>query len=155
MSEQILALEEQVQWARELDLPLIIHSRSSFPELLATLKKCSYPGMRGILHAWSGSAEIFREANRYGHFLMGIGGVITYRNARLAGVVKEIDLTEIVLETDAPWLSPVPFRGQRNESAYLENIARELARVRDVNPETVIEHTTQNALSLFFLEKHE
>jgi len=155
MDEQILALEEQVQWARELDLPLIIHSRSAFPGLLATLKKCSFPGMRGILHAWSSSAEIFREANRYGYFLMGIGGVITYRNARLAGVVKEIDLTEIVLETDAPWLSPVPFRGQRNESAYLENIARELARVRDVNPETVIEHTTQNALSLFFLEKHE
>ncbi len=155
MDEQILVLEEQIKWARELDLPLIIHSRSSFAELLATLKKCTYPHMRGILHAWSGSAGVFREANRYGHFLMGIGGVITYRNARLAGVVKEIDLTEIVLETDAPWLSPVPFRGQRNESAYLEHIARELAQVRDVSPEKVIEQTTQNALSLFFGEKNE
>jgi len=153
MEEQILALEEQVQWAREKDLPLIIHSRSSFPELLSTLKKCRYPGMRGILHAWSGSAEVFREANRYGHFLMGIGGVITYSNARLAGVVQEFDLAQIVLETDAPWLSPVPFRGNRNESAYLKYIAEKLAQLKDVSAEKVVGQTTQNALSLFFCVK--
>ncbi|NLA15584.1 MAG: TatD family hydrolase [Bacteroidales bacterium] len=153
--EQIVALEEQIQWAKELDLPLIIHSRSAFPELLQTFKKCSHPNMRGILHAWSGGVEVFREANRYGHFYMGIGGVLTFRNARLAEVVKETQLNQIVLETDAPWLSPEPFRGKRNESAYLVYIADRLAQVKGTNKEYVVAVTTQNALSLFFTKAYE
>ena len=150
---QILAFEEQIGWARDLDLPLIIHSRSSFPELLRSLKRCSSPYMRGVLHAWSGSGEIFREANRYGRFMMGIGGVVTFRNARLAETVRNTDLTDIVLETDAPWLSPVPFRGKRNESSYLTYIAEKIAQEKQISMEKVVSQTTQNALSLFFNKK--
>lgn len=148
--EQITALEEQIQWAKELNLPLIIHSRSAFPELLATLKKCSFPGMRGTLHAWSGGKDIFTEANRYGRFYMGIGGVLTFKNARLAAVVKETNLNQIVLETDAPWLAPEPFRGKRNESAYLVHIVEKLAEIKNTDKKQIVAVTTQNALSLFF-----
>lgn len=150
IEQQITVFEEQIQWARDLNLPLILHSRSSFPELLNSLKKCRFPGMRGVLHAWSGSIEIFREANRYGHFLMGIGGVVTFRNARLAEVVKNTDLSALLLETDAPWLSPVPFRGKRNESAYLLYIAEKIASIKELSLDKIVDQTTQNALSLFF-----
>lgn len=153
MKQQVIVFEEQILWARDLDLPLIIHSRSSFPELLNSLKKCRFPGMRGVLHAWSGSVEIFREANRYGHFLMGIGGVITFHNARLADVVKNTDLSFLVLETDAPWLSPVPFRGKRNESSYLSYIAEKISLIKGLSLDSIVDQTTQNALSLFFNTK--
>ncbi len=148
--EQINAFEQQLEWARDLDLPVIIHSRSAFPELLASLKKCTYPCMRGILHAWSGSREVFEQACRGGYFFMGIGGVVTFKNARLAETVRETDLKSIVLETDAPWLTPVPYRGKRNESAYLTFITRKISLLKDVSIEKVIGQTTQNALSLFF-----
>jgi len=150
--EQITAFEQQLEWARDLDLPVIIHSRSAFPELLASLKKCAFPGMRGVLHAWSGSLEVFKQACRAGDFLMGIGGVVTFKNARLAEIVSATALERIVLETDAPWLTPVPYRGKRNESAYLTFIAGKIAHIKDISNEKVIGQTTQNALSLFFLK---
>jgi TatD DNase family protein len=150
--EQLIAFEQQLEWARDLDLPVIIHSRSAFPELLASLKKCAFPGMRGVLHAWSGSLEVFEQACRFGDFFMGIGGVVTFKNARLAEIVRKTDLERIVLETDAPWLTPVPYRGKRNESAYLTFIAPKIAQVKDISTEKVMAQTTQNALSLFFLK---
>ncbi|HOO42134.1 MAG TPA: TatD family hydrolase [Bacteroidales bacterium] len=150
VQEQIRAFEQQLEWARDLDLPVIIHSRSAFPELLASLKKCAFPGIRGVLHAWSGSREIFEQACRTGDFFMGIGGVVTFKNARLASVVKETGLERIVLETDAPWLTPSPYRGKRNESAYLSFIAQKIADLKDISLEKVMDQTTQNALSLFF-----
>ncbi|HPQ55742.1 MAG TPA: TatD family hydrolase [Bacteroidales bacterium] len=148
--EQISAFEQQLEWARDLDLPVIIHSRSAFPELLASLKKCAFPGMRGVLHAWSGSREVFDQAGRYGDFFMGIGGVVTFKNARLGEIVRETGLDRIVLETDAPWLTPVPYRGKRNESSYLSYIAKKIALLKDISPDQVIGQTTENALSLFF-----
>jgi TatD DNase family protein len=148
--EQITAFEQQLEWARDLDLPVIIHSRSAFPELLASLKKCAFPAIRGVLHAWSGSREVFEQACRSGDFYMGIGGVVTFKNARLAEIVRETDLERIVLETDAPWLTPSPYRGKRNESAYLTFIAQKIAQIKDISIEKVIGQTTQNALSLFF-----
>ncbi|MFY9116548.1 MAG: TatD family hydrolase [Bacteroidales bacterium] len=149
-AEQISALEEQIQWAREWDLPVIIHSRSAFPELLETFKKCRFPDFRGILHAWSGGLEVFQEANKYGKFYMGIGGVLTFKNARLAQIVDKTDLADIVLETDAPWLAPDPFRGKRNESAYLVYIVDKLAEIKHTTAEQIKSVTTQNALSLLF-----
>jgi len=148
--EQISAFEQQLEWARDLDLPVIIHSRSAFPELLASLKKCAFPGMRGVLHAWSGSREVFDQAGRYGDFFMGIGGVVTLKNARLGEIVRKTGLDRIVLETDAPWLTPVPYRGKRNESSYLTYIAQKIALLKDISPDQVIGQTTENALSLFF-----
>ena len=114
-AEQISALEEQIQWAREWDLPVIIHSRSAFPELLETFKKCRFPDFRGILHAWSGGLEVFQEANKYGKFYRVLEGAY-FKNARLAQIVDKTDLADIVLETDAPWLAPDPFRGKETKA---------------------------------------
>ena len=148
--EQITVLEEQLEWAKEWDLPVIIHSRSSFPELLDTFKRCRFPNMRGILHAWSAGVEVFQEANKYGTFYMGIGGVLTFKNARLAHVVEKTPLSDIVLETDAPWLAPDPYRGKRNESAYLVHIVKKMAAIKEISLHEIVSVTTQNALSLLF-----
>ncbi|MDD2642572.1 MAG: TatD family hydrolase [Bacteroidales bacterium] len=152
LKEQVEVFEEQLSWAAEKDLPVIIHCRSAFPELLESLRRTRSSGLRGILHAWSGSTEVFTEANRYGHFLMGIGGVITYKNTHLVNVLQKTSLTEIVLETDAPWLTPSPFRGHRNESSYLTYILAKVAEIKGLSPEETDSRTTQNALSLFNLK---
>ncbi len=152
LKEQTEVFEEQLSWAIQKDLPVIIHSRSAFPELLESLRRTSSAGLRGILHAWSGSMEIYTEANRYGHFLMGVGGVVTYKNAHLVNVLQKVPLTEIVLETDAPWLTPAPFRGRRNESSYLKYILAKVAEIKGLSAEETDHQTTRNALSLFNLK---
>lgn len=149
--QQITVFEQQLQWASFYNLPVIIHARACFPELMDCLQRMRSLNLRGTLHAWSGSLELFTQANRYGDFKMGVGGVLTYKNSKLVEVVRQTPLSEIILETDAPWLTPVPWRGQRNESAYVRLVAEKIAQIKEIPLEEVDRQTTQNALSLFSL----
>jgi TatD DNase family protein len=142
------AFEQQVIWALELDLPVVIHSRKSLEDCISIIKKHQRGKLRGIFHCFSGSLEEAKKIEGLG-FLMGIGGVITYKNAGVKEVVKHIPLASLVLETDAPYLTPVPFRGKRNEPAYLEYVVDTLAEAKEMAKEKVAHQTTQNALKLF------
>ena len=149
--EQTEAFRIQMLWAAEAGLPVIIHVREAHDTLFDILDSLQEKGvpMRGVMHAFSGSLETYRRINSYGGFKVGIGGVVTYRNAGIAVTVKDIPLEDIVLETDSPWLTPVPFRGKRNESAYLRIIAERLADIKGLTMEEVDRVTTDNAKSLF------
>ena len=149
VAEQRLAFEAQINLALRYNLPLIVHSRDAFDELFAVLDKFKGQALRGVFHAFSGSIEIFRRIQKYGDFKMGIGGVVTFKNAGLANVVKSSELSDIILETDAPWLSPVPFRGQRNESAHLSYIVAKIAELKNCSHKEVEETTTRTAEKLF------
>ena len=149
VDEQRLAFAAQINLALRYNLPLIIHSRDAFDELFAVLDTFKGQALRGVFHAFSGSIEIFRRIQKYGDFKMGIGGVVTFKNAGLANVVKNSDLSDIILETDAPWLSPVPFRGQRNESARLPYIVAKIAELKGCAREEVEAVTTRTAQTLF------
>ena len=150
-SEQTEAFRIQMIWAAEAGLPVIIHVREAHDTLFDILDSLQEKGvpMRGVMHAFSGSLETYRRIKSYGGFKVGIGGVVTYRNAGIAVTVKDIPIEDIVLETDSPWLTPVPFRGKRNESAYLRIIAERLADIKGLTMEEVDRATTDNAKSLF------
>lgn len=146
-SQQVAAFRTQIEWAIEAGLPIVIHSRKSTYECIDVLKE--YKGkLRGIFHCFSGSAEEAKEVVKL-DFLLGIGGVVTYKNAGLKNVLPSIGLEHLVLETDAPYLTPVPYRGKRNESSYIRLIADEVAQIMQVGVSTVAEKTTANALALF------
>ncbi|MES2617453.1 MAG: TatD family hydrolase [Bacteroidota bacterium] len=148
--EQETAFDIQCQWALELELPIAIHTRSATYETIKCLKKLpKQPG--GVFHCFSGSAEEAKEIIKLG-YLLGIGGVLTYKNAGLPDVLKDIGLEYLILETDAPYLPPVPFRGKRNESSYLPLIAEKLAEIYQVNASEIADQTTQNAMQLFNLK---
>src|SRR5690606_7361576 len=142
------AFKIQVQWAKDLNLPIVIHCRDAFPELFELLDELSDGKLRGILHCFTGNLEQAKRAIDLG-FYLGIGGVVTYKNAGLDKVVKEIDLAHLVLETDAPYLSPVPFRGKPNESSYLRFVAEKVADLHQVSIEEVAAITTQNSINIF------
>ncbi len=147
--EQYLALERQAALALQYDLPLILHTRNAMQETIDVIKNYHGRGLRGIFHCFGGSlteAEQIVEIN----FLLGIGGVVTYKKAGLDLVLPSIGLQHLVLETDAPYLSPVPYRGKRNESAYLMEIANKIASVMNIPREEVMKITTANAERLFY-----
>jgi TatD DNase family protein len=145
---QKIAFRQQIKWAKELNIPIVIHARKAMHEILPIIKQEKDDRLSGIFHAFSGSAIEAKEIMELG-FLMGIGGVMTYKNAGLAEIVKTIPLEYFVLETDAPYLTPVPHRGKRNESAYIPIIAQALADAKGVSLEAVAAQTTQNAEKLF------
>lgn len=151
--EQTEVFRQQMIWASQADLPVIIHVRDAHDTVFEILDSLAETGihMRGVFHAFSGSIETYRRIRSYGGFLVGIGGVITYRNAGIASVIQQIPLESILLETDSPWLTPVPYRGKRNEPAYLKIIAEKIASLLDVTTETVDRITTANAIELFNL----
>lgn len=140
----------QAGWAVELELPIVIHARESLDIILDLLEPIAGPKLRGIFHCFSGTAEQAARIMSLG-FLVGIGGVLTYKKSGLEEVLKTMPLSSLVLETDAPYLSPVPFRGKRNESAYITYVAGQLSRVYDTTPEAIGRQTTQNAKKLFNL----
>ncbi|MFY8108523.1 MAG: TatD family hydrolase [Bacteroidia bacterium] len=146
--QQISAFKKQIQWAINLDLPIVIHSRNSNEDVIKILGEMSHPKLRGIFHCFSGDANQAKQIVDLG-FLLGIGGVLTYKNSGLADAIADISLEHIVLETDAPYLAPVPFRGKRNESFYLLEIARKLAEIKAVGLNQVAEITTSNAKKVF------
>ena len=149
--EQQEVLRIQLELADKLSLPVIIHSRESTELILNVIKDCRHLSLRGVFHAYSGSAETFREIRRLGDWYVGIGGVLTYKKASIAETVKNIPLDRILLETDSPYLTPVPFRGKRNESSYIPHIASRLAELTGKSVEEIAGTTTENAKKLFNL----
>ena len=142
------AFRIQVEWAKELNLPIVIHCREAFDELFRLLDELNDDRLRGIFHCFTGSLSQAQQAIDYGLYL-GIGGVVTYKKSGLDAVVSEIDLDHIVLETDSPYLSPVPFRGKPNESSYLRFVAEKVADLHHVSVEEVAHITTRNSARVF------
>ena len=147
MDAQFDAFHRQILLAIDYKLPLVIHTREAMRETIDVVRQ--YKGrVRGIFHCFGGSRNDAEAIMELG-FLLGIGGVVTYKNAGLAEVIKDISLEHLVLETDAPYLTPVPFRGKRNESSYLKLVQEKIAAIKQVDPEEVASITTANALNLF------
>ncbi|MDR0765498.1 MAG: TatD family hydrolase [Odoribacteraceae bacterium] len=151
--EQVIAFEWQLHAARELDLPVVIHSRESLPEVFAVLERQRY-NLKGIFHCFPGNADEARRAIDLG-FLLGIGGIVTFKNALVATVIRETGVDRVVLETDAPYLAPVPRRGTRNESSYIPFIAARVAELAGRDVREIEEITTRNAAALFALNLQE
>lgn len=149
ISQQQEVMRIQLEMAAKKGLPVIIHSRESTELIINILKECKHLGLRGVFHAFSGSIETFRELQKLGDWYIGIGGVLTYKKASIAETVREIPLERILLETDSPYLTPVPFRGKRNESGYIPHIAGRLAELTSKDIAEVAETTTSNARKLF------
>jgi TatD DNase family protein len=146
------AFRMQVEWAKELKLPVVIHAREAFDEIFTILDEVNDASLFGVFHCFTGTIEQANHIMEYGNFKMGIGGVLTYKNAKLDEVVRKIPLEYLVLETDSPYLSPVPYRGKRNESAYVLHIAEKLADAQGISLKEVEVITTLNAKHLFDLD---
>ena len=145
---QQIAFARQIEWAKDLGLPIIIHSRESNEECLELVRQGQDGRLRGIFHCFSGTVDQARRMIDLG-FMLGIGGTLTYAKSELPAVLKEIPLEHLVLETDSPYLPPVPHRGKRNESAYIRLVAETLAEVKSVPFAEIARATTANALRMF------
>lgn len=146
--QQQEALREQMRWAEQYDLPVMIHSRDAAEDTLKILRE--FPNVKGVMHCFSGSHEVAEQVVKMGYYL-GIGGVITFKNCKLAEHLVGIPLERLVLETDAPYMAPVPYRGKRNESRWMWYVAERLAQVYNCSPEYINEVTTANAKELFVI----
>ena len=146
--QQYTAFRKQIAWALEYGLPIVIHTRNAMEETIDVINEYKGRGLRGIFHCFSGDEEAARKIIAAG-FYLGTGGVLTYKNAGLAPVLEKIPLEHLVLETDAPYLSPVPHRGKRNEPAWLAHIISRLALLKGVSKEEIAAVTTANAKKIF------
>ena len=144
------AFRQQLKWAKEYDLPVAIHIRKSFDTIFDVLEQVNDQNLRGVFHCFTGSKEQGQKAIEMG-FMLGIGGVVTFKNSGLDKVLKELPLEKLLLETDSPYLAPTPYRGQRNESSFITIVAQKLAEIYEVNLEEVAIKTTHNAKTLFNL----
>ncbi|WP_069660215.1 TatD family hydrolase [Arcticibacter eurypsychrophilus] len=142
------AFLKQIKWAKELDLPIVIHCREAFDEVYEILLAEKDAKLRGIFHCFSGTLEQAQHIIALG-FYLGIGGVVTYKNAGLDKILVDIDIQNIVLETDSPYLAPVPYRGKSNESSYLPYIAARVAVIKNLRIDEVAELTTKNSKRIF------
>ena len=148
IEEQKEALRQHIKWAKDLNLPLILHCRDSMDDVIKLVEEGQDGSLRGIFHCFNGTLEQAHRIMDTG-FLMGIGGVLTFKNAGVDKVVKELPLDSLVLETDSPYLAPVPYRGKRNESSYTRIVAVKLSDVKGISMDEVAEKTSHNARSLF------
>ena len=146
--EQFDAFAVQVKWAKELGLPVIIHIRNAIEKTIAALEPLADSRLRGVFHCFSGTIDQARQAISMG-FMLGIGGVLTFKKSDLPSVVEQVDIQHLLLETDCPYLAPVPHRGDRNESSFLPFVAQKLAEIKHVDIEDVAAITTSNAKRLF------
>jgi len=149
LEEQKRVFAEQIEIAAKEDLPIIIHSREATEDIFKVLEDMKGIPVRGVFHAFSGSYETYRNCLKFGDFKFGIGGVVTYKRAGIAEVLPRMSLSDIVLETDCPYLTPVPHRGERNESSYIPIIAEKIASVTGIEVEKVAAVTSGNARKLF------
>lgn len=149
--QQYKAFRQQIEWAMEYDLPVVIHSRQATDECIQVVEQ--YPGVKGVFHCFSGDEKQARRLMERG-FYLGIGGVVTFKNAGLDKVLQAIGLSQVVLETDAPYLAPVPFRGKRNEPVYTRLVAEKISALVDKELEEILKITTANAKKLFGLEEN-
>ena len=149
LKEQQQVLDEQIQWALEWKLPLVIHCREAFPELFQILEPYKHTELTGVFHSFTGTLDEARELMDYSRFMIGINGVVTFKKSTLPEVLKEVPLSKLVLETDSPYLAPVPFRGKRNETSYVKRVAVKLAELYGMEIGEVERQTTENALKVF------
>ncbi len=147
-SQQLIALETQLSWAKTLNLPVSIHIRNAWDETLQFLTKFNRNNLRGVFHAFSGTLEQAKKVIDW-NFKIGIGGVVTFPNAKLTKIVENLDINNIVLETDCPYLTPVPKKGLRNEPQFIPYIAKKIAEIKHISEQEVAEITTKNAENLF------
>ena len=148
--EQLEAFEEQVRWSIDADLPLMIHCRKAQNEMVGILRRYEQELHRGgVFHCFTGNEREAEQLLSFGNFNIGIGGVLTFKKSHLPEVVPHIPLDRIVLETDAPYMAPVPMRGKRNESAYVAYVRDRLALAYGISPEEIDRHTTANAMRMF------
>jgi len=152
INEQIDAFEEQLRWSVEWNLPVAIHTREAFPQVFKSLYKIGIDRLRGVFHSFGGTKEELEEIVKCKNFMIGINGVITYKNANFRDYLPLFPLDRIILETDSPYLPPVPYRGKRNESAYLVNVAAKVAEVYNLPVETIAETATHNVCKLFNID---
>jgi len=145
---QIQAFRRQIAWAKSLKLPIVIHCRDAFDQVFEVLQREQGDDLRGIFHCFTGTIEQAQQVIDLG-FYLGIGGVVTYKNSGLDKVVEQVDLKHIVLETDSPYLTPVPYRGKPNESSYLIYVAQKVADLHQTDLETVAAITTENSKKIF------
>ncbi len=151
VNEQAEAFRRQVNWAKELNLPIVIHAREAFDEIFAIVDELNDERLTGVFHCFTGTLEQAKKIQNYGGFKLGIGGVLTYKKAGLDEILKDVDMSELILETDSPYLPPTPHRGKRNESAYLLHVAEKLADVKGISLAEVAKITSKNANELFKL----
>lgn len=151
IKEQEQAFEQQLEWSIEYDIPVAIHTREATAEAIACIKNVGADKLRGVFHSFVGTKEELTEILALDTFLIGINGVVTYKNSDLSEVLLDTDLSKIIIETDAPYLPPVPYRGKRNESSYTVYIAHKLADIYNMPIKDVGAITTQNAIKLFDL----
>ena len=146
--QQIIAFEEQIKLALDYDLPIVIHSRESFDEIFEVLKKYKSDRLRGIFHCFTGNEDQAKKIIDL-NFFLGIGGVVTFKNGKISEFLSSIPLNRIVLETDSPYLAPVPYRGKRNESSYLSIIASKLSEIYNLDVSEISRITQQNSNEIF------
>ena len=148
LKEQQVAFRQQIQWAKQYKLPIVIHCREAFDEIFGILEEEKSPELFGIFHCFSGTYEQALQAISY-NMLLGIGGVVTFKNGKIDQFLDRIDLRHIVLETDSPYLAPIPFRGKRNESSYVVNVAAKLAAIYNLSVTEIAQITTENSKRVF------
>ncbi|MDR3267340.1 MAG: TatD family hydrolase [Tannerella sp.] len=149
VNQQITAFEEQLRWSMDLELPVAIHTRNSFYEALESIYRVGAERLKGVFHCFGGGLSEWNEIARLPRFYVGIGGVITFKNSGLPDVLPHVPIERILLETDAPYLAPVPYRGKRNEPAYIVEVAKKVAECYKVTVAEVVNVTTENVKRLF------
>ena len=150
VKEQEFAFRKQINLAKKYNLPIVIHARDSFNEIFSVMDEVFDEKLNGVFHAFTGTEEQAKRIVDWG-FKIGLGGILTFKNSGLDKVVKNVDINHIVLETDSPYLAPVPKRGKRNESSYIIYVAKKLAEIKDITLDQVAKVTTNNAKELFRL----
>lgn len=149
LREQQEVLNEQVQWALEWDLPLVIHCREAFSQLFEVLRPYRNTSLSGIFHSFTGTQEEMQEVLTYSNFMIGINGVVTFKKSILPQILSTVPLERLVLETDSPYLAPVPYRGKRNETSFVVKVAEKLSEIYGVDVQEIDRQTTRNALKVF------
>lgn len=149
LREQQEILDEQIQWALEWDLPLVLHCREAFDPLFEVLGKYRNTSLKGVFHSFTGTQNEMDKVLEYAHFMVGINGVVTFKKSNLPQILQSVPLNRLVLETDSPYLAPSPYRGKRNESSYLIKVAEKLAEIYNVTLAEIDKQTTLNALKVF------
>lgn len=150
-AEQIEAFEKQIDMALKYDLPIVVHTRDAWEQMCQTIEQYRGRGLRGVFHAFSSDVECYHRLKECGDFLFGIGGVVTFKKSKLAEVVKQMPLSDLVLETDCPYLTPVPHRGERNESSYVRFVCEKVAELHNADYQDIAIQTTENVKRMFRL----
>lgn len=149
LNEQLVVFERQIEWALQYNLPIVIHTRESFEYIYKVLKPYRQTALKGVFHSFTGNMEEMKQLLEFTNFYIGINGVVTFKKSHLPDVLKHTPMERLLIETDAPYLTPVPNRGKRNESAYVKDTLNKIAEIYQASPEEVAEITSANALKLF------